>query len=40
MMSLAADRRTSVHFSDLLEEKCKPQAEGFVDAEFIKHLKY
>lgn len=40
MMSLAEDRQMSVHFSALLEEKCKPQAAGFVDAELIQHLKY
>lgn len=40
MMSLAEDRQMSVHFSDLLEEKCKPQAAGLVYAELIKHLKY
>lgn len=31
-MSLAEDRQTMVHFSDLLEENCKLQAEGFVYA--------
>lgn len=40
MMSLAEDRQMSVHFSDLFEEKCRPQAAGFVYAELRKHLKY
>lgn len=40
MMSLAEDEQMSVHFSVLLEEKCKPQAAGFVYAELMKHLKY